>query len=226
MDPVAPSTAGAVAPATQIVTPPTAPQATALGVNPAQVQMPSDVLAARLDEERRKGAAALLKDLGVENIDAIKAVIAAAKQAEDAKKTEAEKLLGRISELEPAAKRVAELEAVVKAQADAALQSLTEAQRAAVTSALQTLGKADDPAAQLSMVAAVRSAAPVAATAQAPAPATTTPQVHAPAPANPAVANHLASWESLKKTNPVEAARYYITHRAAIAEARKASPSP
>lgn len=194
---------------------PATPAATAAPpvATPAPVNMTSDQLKARLDEERGKTEQRILKALGVEKIDDVKAVLESARKAEDAKKTEAEKLLSRIGELEPAAKKAAEYEAVIKERATVEMQALTDAQRTAVTA----IG-GDDPAAQLRAITALR---PTWATSEPaktdPKPATTAPATAAPAPApTTQPTNHRAVYEQMKQTNPMQAAQYLMRHRLEI----------
>lgn len=204
------------------IAPTAAPPATT--ANPAQVNMSSDILKSRLDEAASSARAKLLKELGFDKPEDAKAAIAAAKAAEDAKKTETERLTAQIAELTPQAQRAKDLEAVVKARAESELASLTDAQRAAVVA----LG-GEDHAAQLRAITALRptwAASPPSAPTPPTPPAPTAPNGAPPAPSSPGATNHLAVWESLQKTNPVEAARYLVRNRAAISEARaKASPT-
>ncbi len=192
----------------------------------APVSLTSDVLKARLAESAASAEAKLLKSLGVTDVEAAKAVIAAAKAAEDAHLSETQKLQKLVDELRPRSERAIELEAQVAAYAQRELAALPDAVRAAVTK-----HAGEDPAAIMKMIAQIRDAgfltAPAPAPAAAPPPviANTAPANAAPPPAAPGVPNHLATWTSLKTTNPVEAARYLLRHRAAISEAQKASPA-
>ncbi len=162
-----------------------------------------DWLPARLEQARR----AVLKDLGVDDVGAAKAAIAAAKAADDAKKTEAQKA----AEYETLNKTLkASLDATNQALgnfAKAQMAGLNDSQRAAVQAVA-----GDDPAKQLSTIEALK---PTWASAAAPA-APAAPSVPDTAPTRTmpksggehSPPDHKAVWAELQKTNPVLAARY------------------
>lgn len=162
-------------------------------------------LDARLERERK----AVLRDLGVEDVEAAKAAL-----AELAAKREGEK---------SAAQRAAELDAALKAEretvgamrdalnafASGAMAALSEAQRAAVTAVA-----GDDPAKQVRTIEAMRPTwAASAAAPEAPAPPSP-PADTAPARGAPSDGGGVsppdtrAVYDELRKTNPIIAARY------------------
>lgn len=201
---------------TDTTTPVVAPVATPAPA-PAQAEQEPAWLAGRLARERDAVTKQLLADLGVSDTKDAKAAIKSLRDAEAAKKTEEQKLRERLAALEPLESRVTALTATLETMAQAELGKLTEAQKAAVT---RVAG--GDPQRTLDVISALRDSWAVAP-APAPAPANTAPAASAPAPAAPGVPNHLATWEALKRANPVEAARYLVANRAAIAEARRVS---
>lgn len=163
-------------------------------------------LDARLERERK----AVLRDLGVDDVEAAKAAL-----AELAAKREGEK---------SAAQRAAELDAALKAEresagamrdaltafASGAMSALTEAQRAAVTAVA-----GDDPAKQVRTIEAMRptwaasAQAPPLPAAAPPAPADTAPARSAPSDSGSvSPPDTRAVYEELRKTNPIIAARF------------------
>lgn len=157
----------------------------------AQPAADPEWLGKRIEQAKRnaekEASAKLLKDLGVDSVDAAKARIAAAKAAEDASKTELQKATERVTALTPLAQRAEALAKVVGDRAALEMSSLTEAQRETV------VGLAgDDPAAQLQTIDRLKKggllAAPAAPAAPAAAPAATAAPAPLPAPASSAPA--------------------------------------
>jgi len=203
----APQTATATDTTAQSTTPAPAPSAQESDPNPAWLK-------ARLDREREKAQKELLRDLGVDDPKAAKDALTAYKAAQDAAKTEAQRLADEVASLKPKAERLSTLEGVVNARAEAELASLTDTQRAAVVSLA-----GDDPAARLRTIDALRPtwAAQQAANAAAPkplaAPASTTASAAAPRPGEPTQTDHKAVYADLKKSNPMAAAAYALAHQ-------------
>jgi hypothetical protein len=166
-----------------------------------------DWLPARLEQARRS----ILKDLGVDDVEAAKAAITAAKAADEQKKSEAQKA----AEFATLNKTLqASLDATTQAlgtYAKAQMAGLSDAQRAAVAAVA-----GDDAAKQLSTIDALRptwaSAAAPAATATPSAPVTdTAPNRGMPKDGGGhSPPDHSAVWAELQKTNPVLAARYAL----------------
>ncbi len=164
----------------------------------------------------------LLKTLGGESIEDLKARLAEAAALKASQLSEAEKTQARIASLEATAAEAAELRSAIASQAEDALASLTEAQRAAVVGIA-----GDSPAKQLRAITALRptwvAVVPPTAT---PKPvavaASTTPAATAPPPAASATENVLATYEALAKSNPVAAAHYRLNHLNAYYDALKA----
>jgi hypothetical protein len=216
------------------VTDPSAPQnppapAAAAPPPPAAPAAPSQTDPAwindRIAQAKRSERETLLKELGVTDPAQAKAAIEAARAADEAKKSSDTRLAETTSALETERQKNATLAAAVKAQADAAVKDLTPQQLAAVTAVA-----GEDPAKQLTAIAALRPtwaaaptapapvAAPVAPTAPA-APTNTAPPRAAP-PAGPtAPTDHLAAYTALRGANPFAAAAYRREHAADIAAA-------
>lgn len=163
-------------------------------------------LKSRLEQAKTAAQKDLLKSLGLEKPDDIKAALAKLKTLEDEKLTEQEKTTRRLAELEPKANRASQLEATVKQYAERELSGLSELQRAAVASLA-----GDDHARVLSAIETLKptwaSATPAA---EPPKPASTTAAAPPPAPAGTtSQVDHKAEYSRLCKSNPFEAARYF-----------------
>ena len=198
-------------------TAPVAPVATSAPAPTVQTEQEPAWLAGRLAREREAVTKQILAELGVADTKDAKAALKTLRDAEAAKKTEEQRMRERIAALEPLEARAAALTATLDSLAQIELGKLSEAQRAAV---LKVAGS--DPQRTLDVITALRDSwavqpAPVAA------PTNTAPPASVPQPATPGAVNHLATWEALKRSNPVEAARFLVANRIAIAEARKAS---
>lgn len=161
-------------------------------------------LDARLERERRS----VLKELGIDSLEAGKSAIAEAQAKREAEKTDAQKR----GELEATLKKEqAEKQAMADAlsvYAKSQMSALTEAQRKAVADVA-----GDDAAMQLKTITALQptwaSAAAPAATVVTPAPQDTAPAPAAPKDGNTSPPPDVkAIHAELKKTNPILAARY------------------
>ncbi len=168
-------------------------------------------LPARLARQEKS----IAKRLGAETIEEIEARLAKARELEQERMSEVERLRARTKELESAAKERDELRSSVAAQAAEAMAALTPEQREAVEDLAE-----GSPAKQLKAIAKLRPT--WKANAPVPAPATTAVAAPPPAQTNSQATNHLATWERLKKTNPIEAAYYLDRYQIEISEARKA----
>lgn len=196
--------------------PPAPPQSAAPDPAPAPAPgapPPGDPnwLAPRLDQAKRSAEAALLASMGVKDAAELKAALDAYKAAQDAAKTEAERVAARIAEGDAAKARAAQLEIAIKAHAEHALAGLTDAQRAAV----ETLA-AGDCARIVESVAVLRptwATAPAAPPASPP-PAGTAPAAPAPVGTSTSQPDHKAEFARLKATNPIAAANYAARHKA------------
>jgi hypothetical protein len=212
-----------------------------------EVRMTPAQLTKRLAEERAKGErdkeAALAAMLGGD-LQAAKALIAEAKAKDDAQKSEVQKLTEQLAAKDAKLSRLAALEEAVSARAASEFDALSDVQKTAVqdlagddpAARLRTIEKlrptwaavqkASDDAAKAAAAQAAADAAKAAEEAKAkakiPAPASTTPAAPPPPPANPGTpTNHLAVWEAMKAANPAMAARYRVTHDAAIRAAQR-----
>ncbi len=111
--------------------------------------MTTEQFNARLASERETAQRKLLKDLGAEKPEDIKGALARLKEAEDAKKSDLEKLTGRVTELEPKAKRADELHAAIVGYLEAEEKAIPEDKRAL----LDLAPPADQPDARLRWIA-------------------------------------------------------------------------
>lgn len=170
--------------------------------------MTSAQLSERLERERRT----LLKELGSENVDDVKAALAAFKAKQDADKTEAQRNGEKLAELERVKIELADVRATNKARAEREMALLDADQRAAV------IGIAgDDTNTQLKIIdklaptwakaTTTTQATPVAATA-----ATTAPPRSAPSDTTTAVLSPKEEYARLKATNPILAGHYLTQH--------------
>ena len=208
-------------------------------VNPADVKVVPDApvaaeqpdpswLNARLERAKAAAMNDIARMLGVENLDKAKAQLEAARKLEDERKTELQRLTERTVALEAAAKRAEQLEGVLSQRADVELSTLTDAQRAAVTSLA-----GDDKASQLRAITALRptwqaaaaaaaaptapTAAPTPAAAPRVAPASTSAATSQPASTTAAqLVDHRAEYDRLRAQNPVFAAHYLAAYRTEI----------
>ena len=176
-------------------------------------ELPPEALSARLQQAKESERRSLLAELGVTDIDAVKNAIAAAKAADEAKKSDAQ----RIAEFQVRETQLNEALGVAVAQAVAAI---TPEQKAAVDAIAgnnqalwfktygalaHTWGK---PAAQVPTAAtATQTPAPAANPPVTP-PASTAPITNNPAPSSSSPVDHQAVYEGLSKTNPFAAAAY------------------
>lgn len=182
-------------------------------------------LKGRLEREQETTRKAILAELGVPDVKDGKAALAELKKRQDAEKSDLEKKDGRIKELEPQAARAVELEKTVKARADVELAALTEEQKTAVKAIA-----GDDPAKVLTAIDTLKptwkaapAAPPPGAPPPKPAPGSTTAAGPPPAPAAPpATVDHLALYDELQKSNPMQAAHYRELYGAQITAAREA----
>jgi hypothetical protein len=219
--PAPPPATAPAQPAPPPATPPSA-QAAPAAVDPSAKPPWLDE---RLERERRATQEKILKDLGVEDVDAAKKAIADAKAKADAEKSAAEKAAEYKTKLDAESRRAAEYEATLKEHAARMLVGLTDEQKAAVSKLA-----GDDPLKQLQTIQALAptwakreaegaAAAAAAAAAKAAANAATVPP-HTTAP--PATApsgtqqtsppNHREVYEALRKTNPFAASQYATEH--------------
>lgn len=200
-------------------TTPTAPP------TPAKVEMTSDALKARLDEERAKGSAAarlaVLKELGIEDTKDGKALLAAAKARAEAELTETQRLAKQLEELTPRAKRAEALEKQLEALVAVQFDALPEGTRNAIDEVAQ--GNAEE---RLRMIGVFRKAGFLDAPAQqAAAPQKTAPITTSPAsPPKPGgTQTKYQEWQAhLQSGNQIAADMFFQFNRAAIEQSRPA----
>lgn len=209
---------GSGAPANQ---PAAQPAQTAQPQAAQPIGITSEQLSQRLAEERGKGAAALLADLGFQKPEDAKAFFKSAKDMQQAQMSEQEKLAQRVKELEPHAQRIPLLEQRIKAVSDREFATLPEAARTAIDK--QAGG---DPEKRLTLIELMRDsgllpqagatsqAAPQAAPAAAPL-LTTAPPANQPPPGNAPTAYQ--KWQSLKSNGRHMAAdAFFALHQQEI----------
>lgn len=194
----------------------TAHTATAPAAAPTAASSTEDPkwLPERLEQARRAAVADVLKGLGVDKPEALKAQLDKLKALEESQLSDAEKVAKRIADLEPRAKRADQLEGAVKVYADREFGSLNEQQRDAVTAIA-----GDDPANILKTIESLRPTWFQQTTAPA---AVAAPASTSAAPPPPAAAggvsetDHKSRFEQLKKENPFAASRYFQANKAAL----------
>lgn len=167
-------------------------------------------LGPRLERERNT----LLKSLGVESLEQAKKAVEALKAVEDAQKSEAEKRAAAESALQAEQTKSKQAYEALGVLAKSQMDALSDAQRAAVTALA-----GDDPAKQITSIAALKPtwAGAAAATATATETTKTADTAHGrTAPkdgANESPPDHKAIHASLLESNPIAAARYALEHR-------------
>lgn len=219
---------GAPAPVIPVVTPPAAtaaPPAAPMAPAPAPTASAitfssTEQLTERLDRAKAGEREALFKELGVTDLAAAKAAIAAANAAAEAGKT-AEQRAAEAATREAATKAENARQAgIIAEHAGRMMMALDADKQAAVKAAIKSVGgNPDDPTAQLGAISALSSTwnaapvAPAAASPAAPVPGNTAPPPNAP-PAAGSVSptDPQAVYQSMAKQNPLLAAAYGISH--------------
>lgn len=184
--PATPAAAAPVAPAPP-TTPPAAPSAGEEFKN-----MTPEQFSQRLSKEREQGTKALVRELGFEKVDDVKALLVRAKEEAEAKKSEQQKMQEKIAALEPSAKKAVELEAAVQKYLASEEAAIPEAKKGMLSLA------PTDAHARLEWIANAKAlglftvAAPVAPTTPTPAPLANTRAGNGnpPPPAPPAGQKH------------------------------------
>ena len=162
-------------------------------------------LGPRLERERKT----LLKELGIEDPEAAKSAIAAAKVAADAKKTAEEKAAELSTKFNASEAERLRMLAITKEHAARMIGVLTQKQQDAVRAIA-----GDDPALQLNTIGALSE---VWAKEEVAKPATTAPPAAAPAAVVPgAPPNHKTQYQTIRATNPFEAAAYGLKHEVEV----------
>lgn len=181
----------------------------------------------RLEQQKRSAERALLADLGVTDVDAAKAAIAAANAAAEANKTAEERAADLAAKLKAKEEEAKRYQDVTRHHADSLMATLSEERRAAVVAIA-----GDDPAKQLSTIGvlnptwaqqeqaaqnAMQAAAEATAAANAappppPAAADTAPPPDAPNGSTQSPPDHRAVWNTARSKNPFAAASYGAQH--------------
>ena len=200
--------AGAVAPAapsTPVLAPAPAPAAPAVAPPSADPEW----LNGRIAQAKQSAQAELLKSLGVQNVDDVKAAIASANAKAEAEKTAETRAAELKSRLDAETARAGEQGKVIAEFAGRQMGVLTAEQKSAVMAIA-----GDDAGAQLRAIAALQPtwAAPTAVVT--PPAVDTAPGHTAPSATNPgSPPNHRAAYEAAQKTNPFAAAEYGLRHQ-------------
>lgn len=214
---------GAPAPAAPPPAPVTPPAADPPAADPPAPPAPDAAwLAPRLEQAKRAAETAILAQLGVKDAAEAKAALDAYKTAQDAAKTEAERVSARIAEGDAAKARAATLEVAVSAHAATEMGKLDDAKRAAVIAIA-----GDDTAAQLRAISALAPTwsaiappatppAVVTPPAAPPAAATTAHPPTAPAPANgtQSPVDHKSVFDALVTSGQGQKAAHYLNAHA------------
>jgi hypothetical protein len=172
--------------------PPTPPAPIVAPVAPAAPDAPADLkkllensalFKDRLEAERSAATRALLKDLGVKDPDEVKSVLKAHREAEEARKTEAQKAAEKIAALEPAAKRAETLEETIRSYLAAEEKQIPDEKKGL----LELAPPVEQPELRLAWISKAKTAglfATAAAPATPAAPTAPTPPAPTPLPAN------------------------------------------
>lgn len=162
-------------------------------------------LDARLEQNRR----ALLKDLGIDNLDEAKELLSQAKAKKEAEKSDAQKRGELELTLKQSNERIAEMHSALSVMAQSQMSTLSDAQRSAVVDIA-----GDDPAKQIKTIEKLRPTWAQAPSKAAETVADTAPPRNAPkaeitvdAPEDPREV-----WAKLKEINPIVAARYAVAN--------------
>jgi hypothetical protein len=195
----------------------------AVPVSPA---ITSEQLAQAQDQARAKARQDLLAELGYHDEAEAKAARDAQRKAEEAQKTELQRLTEAAAKLEPVSAEAKRYRAAVEAHLAAEIAALPEAKRALV----DDLGPAaTDPAARLDWLSRAK-AKGLFAEAKTPGAAAPGPPATTMAPSGPATQpgqapSEYEHWQSLVRSGkPTMAAQYYQLHAKAI-EAQRPRPS-
>lgn len=207
-----------------------APAAPSTSAQPAAPPAPAAAASAPASNEDphwlkprlEQAKASVLRELGVDDVEAAKKALAEAKAKADAEKTAAEKAAEYKTKLDTESAEKARLAATVAEHAARMLMGLTAEQQKAVKDIA-----GDDAAAQLRAIGALQPTwsaqrATQAAEAAAAAPAAVAPATTSPAPSAPNGAvtsppDHRAIYVELRRSNPFAAAAYAEQHPEAYA---------
>jgi hypothetical protein len=179
-----PTVAPVVAPVAPVAATPAAalaPQPATPRANPAEVNMSSADLKARLDEEREKSRKAVLAKFGVEKVEDIETKLARLKQLEDAQLSEAERVTKQIEELKKSADEGSRYKRALASAVEDRFAELPEKAREAIDEVAN-----GDPESRLAMMRVLRKAGLVPTIPSDAAPVVAATAAHAPQPATPA----------------------------------------
>lgn len=191
--------------------PATPPAAPATPPAPPEAPKPADPPKAASGPTEAEILARVRAEYGGASAEQVKAALALAKAAEEAKKTDAENLATARAEAEAVKVRASALEAALKGHADRELASLTDTQRAAVVALA-----GDDPAKVIPAINTLRPTWLVESAPKAPPGNTAPPAGTAPTPGTPVPAvDHKAKLAALE-ANPYAHADYLARHRREI----------
>jgi hypothetical protein len=201
-----PNPPAATPPAPAQPTPPTTPTPSGQPADDKAIKLTP----AQLNERLERAKLATLKGIGWDGDEAsAKAAIEAHKAQLEAEKSEVERLRDEVAKLKPGADAYSALSEAAAVRAKATMSTLTEEQQGQVVAIA-----GDDPQRIMAAVDALKPAWDKASEAPAPpalpAPTTTTP-APGPAPGSaPPEQSVVATYEALRKTNPVAAANFKL----------------
>lgn len=218
------STSNAPAPA---AAPPgaAAPSAGAPAADPVTISMPSDAFKERLGKEREKERTAMLKELGFDKPEDIKAALKIAQDAKDRDLSELQKAQKALKETEPKAQRADHLEKLVAGFVEEQFGALAENVREAIDEVAK-----GNPEERLRMIGVMRKAgvigAPAATGAAAPPPPKTLAQNGAtpPAPTPKTGPTAFQRFAELEQNDPLRARIFYDANRVEIEKTRTSEP--
>jgi hypothetical protein len=195
---------------------PVAPPATPPSATAQPVGLTSDQLKARLDETRMSALAQYAKTAGYNSVEELNTAIKAARDAEQSRLSETERLQKELERLKPVEGNYATLKAQYDAYASREFAALPEAAQKAIDA--QAGG---DAVKRMQLIELGRAAgwiggSPVTPSAQAPAPVTTGPSAPAPSPVTTQTA--FQKWQAFQQTDMsgIQAKIFYEKNRAEI----------
>lgn len=177
--------------------------------------MTSDALKARLSEERTKGVNKLLKELGVEKAEDIKAMMKVKAELEAAQLSEKEKLVKELEDARKGASKASDLEKLAQELFGETWESLPEKVRESIE---EQAGDSFQERARL--VKIMKKAGLLGSNEALKPPGKKAPANHADAPPNPPVVPVKTAWEKyqdMKRESPMRASIFFDANRTEIA---------
>lgn len=223
--PAVPPTASAAAPAQPAPVVPSAPKELDADADAVEKRV-----AAEAERASAKARADLLQSLGAKDIDEARAALKRYQEAEEAQKSELQKLVEAKTKLEAEAKLGASYRDRLGQMVGQQIAALTPEQKAAVerlagNDPLKIADALEVLRPTWAVSAPVVPAAPQVAPAAPPAPAPASAALPAGAPPPSAQKNKYQEYEELRLKNPMLAPYYYASHRTEIEAQRPPAPT-